>query len=158
MNEDRYQPVEDAFREGRIQGEDSATLGKYLHALSNQPIHNDLVRHRDIIRGITINHILLQRHIADLDRKNTNTQRLVIVLTVASVLTGALQILYAYRADNRSVLEAERTATSVTVRTEAPASPSSATTGQRAQLSGAVEAAPPQPATPQSSAALPASK
>jgi hypothetical protein len=109
MNEAQYQPVEDSFREGRIESEDSATLGAYLHALSNQPVHNELVRHRDIIRGITINHILLQRHIADLDKKNATTQKLVIVLTVASVLTGALQIWYAARADDRAMIEATRT-------------------------------------------------
>lgn len=109
MNEERYQPVEDSFREGRIESEDSATLGKYLLALSNQPIHNELIRHRDIIRGITINHILLQRHIADLDKKNATTQMLVIALTVASVLTGALQIWYAWRADNRALIETTRT-------------------------------------------------
>lgn len=158
MNEDRYQPVEDAFREDRIQSEDSATLGRYLHALSNQPIHNDLIRHRDIIRGITINHVLLQRHIADLDRKNTNTQRLVLVLTIASVLTGAFQIWYAYRADNRSVIEAERAAAKLPALPEGTISASPAPSNQKAHSSVGTEVTSLQPASAPASVVKPASK
>ncbi|WP_343626170.1 hypothetical protein [Roseateles puraquae] len=102
---DQYQPVEDAFREGRVNAEDTATLNAYLMALSNQSIPNDGVRHRDIIRGLTINHILMQRHIAELDRKNSFTQRLVLALTVASLLVGGIQIWYALRADERAEQE-----------------------------------------------------
>ena len=54
-----YQTVEDAFREGEVESKDSITLGRYLLALANQPIESDRVKHRDIIRGITINHVLL---------------------------------------------------------------------------------------------------
>ena len=103
-----YQPVEDAFREGRIDAQDDATLRKYLLALSNQAIENDRLKHRDIIRGLTINHILLQRHIAALDAKNTRTTCFVVVLTVASLVGTASQTWYGYKADRRT--ESESTA------------------------------------------------
>lgn len=105
-----YQAVEDAFREGRIASEDSATLRQYLEALSNQPLPNEFIRHRDIVRGLTINHILLQRHISDLDRKNATTQKLVMALAAASLLASGGQIWYATRADDRAVEEAQRAA------------------------------------------------
>ena len=105
-----YQTVEDAFREGEVESKDSTTLGRYLLALANQPIESDRVKHRDVIRGITINHVLLQRHIAELDKKNANTQKLVVALTIAAVITGGIQIWYASKADKRSEAESLRPA------------------------------------------------
>ena len=102
---DCYQSVENAFQEGRIAHTDTATLTEYLNALSNQPIPNEYVRHRDIVRGLTINHILLQRHIAELDRKNGTTQKLVIALTLMSLFASGAQIWYAIRADDREEQE-----------------------------------------------------
>lgn len=86
MSQNNYQPVEDAFSNGRVELQDSDTLKKYLLALSNQPIHNELVRHRDIIRGLTINHLLLQRHIETLNQQNSKTQRWFMVFAVISAI------------------------------------------------------------------------
>lgn len=86
MSQDNYQPVEDAFSNGQLESQDSDTLKKHLLALSNQPIHNELVRHRDIIRGLTINHLLLQRHIETLNRQNSKTQRWFMVFAVISAI------------------------------------------------------------------------
>jgi hypothetical protein len=86
MSQDNYQPVEDAFSNGQVESQDSETLKKYLLALSNQPIHNELVRHRDIIRGLTINHLLLQRHIETLNQQNSKTQRWFMVFAVIAAI------------------------------------------------------------------------
>lgn len=99
MSQDNYQPMEDAFRDGVIASETSDVLQKHLLALSNQVIRNDAVQHRDIIRGITINHILLQRHIDGLNKQNSKTEKLVIALTVASLIGTGVQVWYAAKAD-----------------------------------------------------------
>ena len=105
MPEHPYQPVENAFREGTVMEQSDETLSSFLVALSNKVIQNENVRHRDIIRGITINHILLQRHIEALDRKNSRTTWLVILLTVAALIGTASQTWYGYKADKRAEVE-----------------------------------------------------
>lgn len=92
MSQDNYQPMEDAFRDGVIASETSDVLQKHLLALSNQVIRSDAVQHRDIILGITINHILLQRHIDGLNKQNSKTEKLVIALTVASLIGTGVQV------------------------------------------------------------------
>ena len=92
MTQHDYQPVEDAFREGTIEHQDPETLKRFLLALANQPIPNDTVRHRDIIRGLTINHLLLQHHIDGLNRQNSKTQKWVIALAIAALLSSVVQI------------------------------------------------------------------
>jgi len=59
---------------------------------------NEMVRHREIIRGITINHIQMARTIRKLEdtmRKlnagNEQTQRLVIRLTWIAIAVGIIQ-------------------------------------------------------------------
>ena len=92
MAEDEYQPVENAFREGTIGDQDPATLRRFLLALSNKPIPNDTVRHRDIIRGLTINHLLLHDHITRLNQQNSRTQKWVIALALAALVSSVVQI------------------------------------------------------------------
>lgn len=99
MDKFEYQAVEDAFRDGTVEQKDAATLQKYLVALTNQVVHNDSVRHREIIRGITINHILMQRHIDGLNNQNRKTECWVIALAVASLIATASQTWFAYVAD-----------------------------------------------------------
>ena len=92
MAQHDYPSVEDAFREGTISGKSPEELRAYLLALANQPIPNDSVRHRDIIRGLTVNHLLLQHHIDSLNQQNSRTQRWVIALAVAALLSSIVQI------------------------------------------------------------------
>ena len=54
----------------------------------------------------------LQKHITTLNEKNALTQKLVIALTVAALLTGIPQIWLAYKADKRSELETKTIAAS----------------------------------------------
>lgn len=86
MNEHPYQPVEDAFRDGKINEQGYENLSSFLIALSNEVIPNENVRHRDIIRGLTINHILLQCHIDSLNKQNSKTQRWFMVFAVISAI------------------------------------------------------------------------
>jgi len=94
MTIEQWEAASKAFENGSIESCDNATMRAHLLALSNQQIHNDSIQHRDVIRGITLNHILLQRHINDLDRQNTKTQRWVIALAVASLIGTAVQVYY----------------------------------------------------------------
>jgi hypothetical protein len=52
--------VDAEFKDGTLLSCDTRTLQNHLLALSNQQIRNESIQHRDVIRGITINHILLQ--------------------------------------------------------------------------------------------------
>lgn len=110
MSADNYQSVENSFRDGTIEAKDSETLGRFLLSLANQELPYEFVRHRDIIRGFTINHILLQRHIAALDKKNARTTALVVVLTIASLFGTVSQTWYGYKADKKSEAESRSTA------------------------------------------------
>jgi hypothetical protein len=79
---EKYEAADKAFRTDSILDEDNTTLLRHLSGLSNQNNTNTGTQHRDLIRGITINHVLLQRHIdtlqkhiTGLDRKNARLQR-----------------------------------------------------------------------------------
>ena len=96
-----YQETDDAFKSGAILGKSTDELRAYLIALNNQPLPNETTRHRDIIRGLTINHILLQRHIDEMQRRSLWLTWLVVLLTVTSTAFGGLQIWYADKADKR---------------------------------------------------------
>ena len=90
--QEAYDRMNSAFQDGTFESSDSATLQGYLVSLANQSIVNSQIQHRDIIRGLTINHILLQRHIEGLNKQNTKTQRWVIALAVAALLSSVVQI------------------------------------------------------------------
>lgn len=94
-----------AFDENALYSCDDITLQTHLISLANEPVPNAAVQHRNIIRGITINHILLQRHIDRLNKQNSITQRLVIALTAAALIVGIPQLWFAYRADKRAEIE-----------------------------------------------------
>lgn len=104
----RYETAHDSFLRDQVRHESDEKLLEHLYGLSNQNNTNQGTQHRDIIRGLTINTILLQRHldrlqdhIGLLNRQNSNTQKLVIALTVASLIGTVAQVWYAYRADNK---------------------------------------------------------
>ena len=106
---DRYEEAHAAFMRGSVHGESDDQLLEYLSGLANQNNTNTGTQHRDIIRGLTINNVLLKRHldklqahIGLLNTQNTRTQYLVIALTVASLIGTGVQVWYAYRADVKS--------------------------------------------------------
>jgi len=90
-----------AFDENALSSCDNDTLHKHLIALANELVPNSSVQHRNIIRGITINHILLQKHIDALNKQNSKTQWLVVALTIASLIGTGVQVWYADKADKK---------------------------------------------------------
>ena len=91
-----HQAVSDAFANGSISSADTKTLKAHLLALANQDVANNTIQHREMIRGMTINNLLLQRHIDHIDRQNTRTQWLVILLAAASLVGTGVQIYLAF--------------------------------------------------------------
>lgn len=110
--QEAYDRMDLAFQDGSFKIASSETLHHYLISLANQNIPNTQVQHRDVIRGLTINHILLQRHIEGLNKQNSKTQKLVIALTVASLIGTFAQIWYAANADKTPEIKTPPIATS----------------------------------------------
>jgi hypothetical protein len=118
MNDlENYELAHQAFQTGSVLTDSNEALLIYLSGLSNQRNINQGTQHRDVIRGLTINNILLQRHIttlqahiSDLDRKNQTTNFAVIALSIAAVIGTGLQTWYGYKADRKSEAEAKATA------------------------------------------------
>ena len=99
---DQYESANTAFRMGKVLTDGNEKLLEHLSGLSNLTNTNTGTQHRDIIRGITINHILLQRHIealqthiSALDAKNTTLQKWVAALAFAALVAGAAQAITA---------------------------------------------------------------
>ena len=86
-----YEAMNAAFASNSIQRDDGAVLQEYLVLLCTRHEVNPYIQHRDIIRGLTINHILMQRHIDSLNKQNEKTQRLVIALAIAALISGIAQ-------------------------------------------------------------------
>ena len=132
---EKYEEAHTAFRTGSVLTDSNDKLLMYLSGLSNQNNINEGTQHRDIIRGLTINNILLQRHIeklqahiTELDKKNSLTTLAVVALTVASLIGTGFQTWYGYKADNR--VEAESTA----IAAKQPAQPLSMPTPHPAEF------------------------
>ena len=135
---DNYETAHTAFLTKAVLTQDNETLLEHLHGLSNQNNINTGTQHRDIIRGITINNILLQRHINSLqshitalDAKNSRLQWWVMALAVAALASAIVQTTIAIRGELRA--------------TEAPH-----TNVQTRQLQPLQSVAPNQSATPSS--------
>ncbi|HOE15936.1 MAG TPA: hypothetical protein PLX02_01245 [Syntrophorhabdaceae bacterium] len=84
--------INEVFKDGTILTASEERLQMYLKALSSDPIPNDMVRHREIIRALTINHIQMQRHVDSLNRKNNSIQIWIIILAGINIIVGFFQI------------------------------------------------------------------
>lgn len=115
----QYKDVLDAFETGSITDADRKMLQTYIIAISQHVTSNDGVQARDIVQALTINHLILQRHIDGLERRSSRTQALVIALTIASLVGTAAQCWLAYKADERSETEAVARAALSTTLSEA---------------------------------------
>lgn len=85
--------MDEAFTHGNVGEASPEQLEKWLKTLCTGRVPNEQVRHREIIRGITINHIQMSRMIRNLDESNRRTQIVVVVLALAAVIVGVIQIL-----------------------------------------------------------------
>lgn len=88
-----HSEMDEAFTHGIVGEAAPEQLEKWLKTLCTGRVPNEQVRHREIIRGITINHIQMSRMIRRLDESNRNTQLLVVVLTIAAVVVGVAQVI-----------------------------------------------------------------
>ena len=87
-----WEEANSAFKSGAIALCNKEQLNRYLLVIANQHIGNQAIQHRDVIRGIWINHLLLQKHIDDLDRKNNTLQRWFLAFAIASLIASVVQI------------------------------------------------------------------
>ena|SRR4030042_499475 len=100
------------FGTGKILNVPEETLQKYLWHLCTEGVDNERVRHREIIRALTINHIQIQRHIDKLNKRNTVLQWIVISLAILAFIATGFQIYI------------QRQKTTESVRQEKPNTPS----------------------------------
>jgi hypothetical protein len=61
-------------------------LDDALYELSTGRVSNDMVRHREVIRAITINSIKQQRHIDKIENRNQKLTYIIIALTGVSII------------------------------------------------------------------------
>jgi hypothetical protein len=88
-----HSEMDEAFTHGNVGDATPEQLDKWLQTLCTGNVPNESIRHREIVRGITINHIQMARMIRHLDESNRKTQLLVVVLTIAAVVVGVAQVI-----------------------------------------------------------------
>lgn len=98
------------FAKGGVLTASDEKLQEYIMSLSSGHVPNDMVRHREIIRALTINHIQMKRHIDGLNKQNSFTQKCVIALTIAALIGTIVQIYYADKSEKRSEAQERRIA------------------------------------------------
>ena len=98
----RNSELQRAFNSGAVWDAPDEVLREYLKTLNTEGVPNEMVRHREIIRALTITHIQMARVIKALEdtmqRLNTasdRTQQLVVRLTWVAVFVGAIQAIVA---------------------------------------------------------------
>jgi hypothetical protein len=77
-----------AFDQGTVFEAEEKTLRLYLEFLCSEDVPNEAVRHRELLRGITIHYIQLTRLIALLESRNKNTQFWFMLLAIGSIVIG----------------------------------------------------------------------
>lgn len=87
-----------AFQHNKVTEAKEENLQRWLQNLCTGNVPNETVRHREIIRGLTINHIQMTRTIQSLEdtmrrlnAANERTQQLVLRLTWVAVVVGVIQ-------------------------------------------------------------------
>src|SRR5437588_12522610 len=85
--------VDEAFRDGSVFDAPEEQLRYYLRGLSSGHVANDGVRHREVIRGITINHIQMSRVIdrleSTIERLNEENSKLSLRLLWLTIIAAA---------------------------------------------------------------------
>jgi len=94
--------LDTAFDRNGVGCADEATLQRWLQNLCTGNAPNETIRHREIIRGLTINHIQMARTIRELENtmrrlnaSNDKTQQLIVRLTWLAVIVSAAQVIIA---------------------------------------------------------------
>lgn len=92
-----YEKARAAFEAGNIDTLERKALSEHLVAIANHATGDDAIQARDTIQAITLNHLILQRHVDELERRNTRLQIAVICLAVAAVIGTFVQVWVALR-------------------------------------------------------------
>ena len=82
--------IQTAFENGSVFDADDQTLLGYLQSLCSEDVPNEDVRHRELLRGITIHYIQTARLIASLEARNNKTQFWFMVLAIGSIVFGGI--------------------------------------------------------------------
>lgn len=98
----KYEELNAAFERGCVLDASEQQLREWLQILCTGCVPNEKIRHRDITRGLTINHIQMARTIRGLEETmrqlnlaNARTQQRISLLTVVAVLVGTVQAIAA---------------------------------------------------------------
>lgn len=94
--------VDSAFERGTVWQAPDAQLEEYMQTLATGHVPNEMVRHREIIRSMTINYIQMSRLIKRIDEEHKHAakasdrlSRLVMVLTIVATVAGIAQVVLA---------------------------------------------------------------
>lgn len=81
-----------AFQDGSVFTADDAALNRYLSYLSSNSVPNDTVRHREVIRGLTINTIKTFRFVDAANRANKRYTLIIIFLSTIAIAVSGFSI------------------------------------------------------------------
>jgi len=82
----KHSEFDTAFKDGTVNNASDDKLIEYLQTLSTGAIANDRIHHREMIRGMTINHIQMSRMMRKFDARNRSLTILIIILTIIIIL------------------------------------------------------------------------
>jgi hypothetical protein len=91
-----HSEVDKAFENGTVFDASPEQLSRWLGNLCTGSIPNPDIQHREIVRGITINHIQMTRLIADLNRRNTWLTVAIGLITFFSLAASVIQAVAAW--------------------------------------------------------------
>ncbi len=94
--------MDSAFQRSEVRDATPDQWEQWLQNLCTGNIPNEAIRHREIVRGITINHLQMAKMICELqdtiqrlNAANNTTQQLVVRLTWIAVVVGTIQAIAA---------------------------------------------------------------
>lgn len=87
-----HSEMDQAFQRDQVASAKEEDLQRWLQNLCTGSVKNPDIHHREIIRGLTIQHIQLSRVIARLDAQNTKTQKLFLALAIGTLVLTALGV------------------------------------------------------------------
>ena len=119
--QEQVQSVAAAVESGTIASATHAQLVDYCTWLAHRDARDHIAHsHFDQICEAVRLH-LLRSYVEKLEQKNAGLQKLVVVLTVATLLTSGMQIWFAYKADQKAVLVSPSSASQPQIqKTQAP--------------------------------------
>jgi hypothetical protein len=82
-----------AFGDESVFSASEQDLQLYLKVLCREGVPNEYVRHREIIRGITINNLMMRHVLQRLSRSNTWLSIALGLVSVASLVATLIQVM-----------------------------------------------------------------